>query len=254
MKINIYIIIVALLISGCSQKKQNNENEVVVFCAASLTDIISEITVEFENENHVKVKLNVASSGTLARQIENGANPSIFISANKKWLDYLNSLELIIPETEKRIAGNSMVLIAPIKSPLDSVAFSSDINLPDLFEGRLSIGDPNHVPAGSYAVQILCKLGCEKELEPRFLPAKDVRSALIVVELGEVDAGIVYKTDALKSKKVKIITEFPDSLHEPVYYYMSEIKGNKTEFSDNLYNFISSDTALPIWKKYGFTR
>ena len=90
-------------------------------------------------------------------------------------------------------------------------------------------------------------------MESRFLPAKDVRSALMVVELGEVETGIVYKTDALKSDKVKIITEFSDSLHEPVYYYMSLIKGQKTELSDNLYNFISSKKTLPIWEKYGFT-
>jgi molybdate transport system substrate-binding protein len=253
MKTGIYIIIIVFLFSGCAHKQKPNDNGLVLFCAASLTDVISEITSEFEKENNVQVKLNPASSGTLARQIEHGANPAIFISANKKWLDYLNKLELTIPETEKKIAGNSMVLIAPVKSTLDTFTFSPDMILPELFEGRLSIGDPRHVPAGGYAVQLLKELGCDEELEPRFLPAKDVRSALMVVELGEVEAGIVYKTDAMKSQKVKIITEFPDSLYGPVYYYMSLIKGNKTELSDNLYNFIGSEKALSIWEKYGFT-
>ena len=229
------------------------ENELVLFCAASLTDVISEISSEFEKENNVEVKINFASSGTLARQIEHGATPSIFISANKKWFDYLNKLSLTISGTEKEVAGNSMVLIAPVKSSLKAVPFSAEINLPELFNGRLSIGDPNHVPAGSYAVQLLKSLRCEEELEPRFLPAKDVRSALMVIEMGEVEAGIVYKTDALKSKKVKIITEFPDSLHEPVNYYMTKIKGTDTELSDNLYKFINSEKALFIWGKYGFT-
>lgn len=252
MKTGLYIIIIVLLFSACSQKKEHNKKEITVFCAASLTDVIREISKEFQKEYDVEVKLNLASSGTLARQIEHGATPAIFISANKNWIDYLDQLGLLIPETEKSIAKNSMVLIAPRGSQVEPFAFFSEMNLPDLFAGRISVGDPQHVPAGSYATQIVKKLGCEEELKSRFLPAKDVRSALMVVELGEVEAGIVYRTDALKSGKVKIITEFPDSLYEPVYYYVSLIKGQKTEISDNLYNFISSEKTIPIWEKYGF--
>lgn len=253
MKPYITIIILAILFSGCIRSKKKKEGEVVLFCASSLTDVISDISSEFEKENNIQVNLNLASSGTLARQIEHGATPVIFISANKRWLDYLNKLGLTIPETTKRIAGNSMVLIAPVNSSLERVPYSPKMNLPELFEGRLSIGDPVHVPAGSYAVQLLEKLNCKEEMEPRFLPAKDVRSALMVVELGEVEAGIVYKTDALKSQKVKIITQFPDSLYNPVHYYMSLIQGGESDLSDNLYNFISSQKAFSIWEKYGFT-
>ncbi len=250
---NVSIIFCAVfLFSGCSPKKQKTANEVVVFCAASLTDVISDIAREFENENNVRVKLNLASSGTLARQIEHGAEPALFISANKKWIEYLDELNLILPEYEKKVAGNSMVLIAPAESSLKPVRFSPQLKFPEMFEGRLSIGDPQHVPAGMYAVQILKSLSLESELEPRFLPAKDVRSALMVVELGEVEAGIVYKTDALKSKKVKIITEFPDSLHNAVNYYMAMVKGQKSTYSVDLYNYIVSDETKLKWEKYGF--
>ena len=253
MKKLLYILIgVSLVFTSCSNKKKDENKVITLFCAASLTDVISEIASDFKKKERVEVKLNLASSGTLARQIEHGASPSIFISANKKWVDYLSQQQLTVPETEKSIAGNSMVLIAPLNSELDSFTFSSEINLPELFNGRISIGDPQYVPAGAYAVQILKRLGCEKELEPRFLPAKDVRSALMVVELGEVETGIVYKTDAMESKKVKIITEFPDSLHEPVNYYIALIKGQKNEMSTGLYNYIMSDMAAPVWKKYGF--
>jgi molybdate transport system substrate-binding protein len=252
MKMVLYIILtVAPLFFAC--KKQNRSpDDLIIFCASSLTDVISEIASEFEKENHVRVKLNFASSGTLARQIEHGAKPAIFISANKKWLDYLNGLNLTVPESEKYIAGNSLVLIAPAQSFLKPFHFTSEINLTDMFDGRLSIGDPQHVPAGIYAVQTLVSLGLKQELEPRFLPAKDVRSALMVVELGEVQAGIVYKTDALKSGKVKIITEFPDSLHSPVNYLMTMVKGQKNINSVNLYNYIVSEKSVSIWKKYGF--
>lgn len=252
MKNLIYFVSILLLLSSCQSSKSKQSQQVSVFCAASLTDVVSEITSDFESETNTIVNLNLASSGTLARQIENGAQADVFISANKKWLDYLVQEGKADGESAKRIAGNEMVLIAPANSKLHSFKFSNTINLPDLFEGRLSIGDPAHVPAGSYAMQILENLHCKNELESRFLPAKDARSALMVVELGEVDVGIVYKTDALKSDKVKILTEFPDSLHQPVGYYMALIKGSVNEHALELYNYIVSEKALRVWEKYGF--
>lgn len=252
-RIALYIIVLGLFFPECAHQKKSSDYKLVVFCAASLTDVISEITNDFEQEFNADVKLNIASSGTLARQIEHGANPSIYISANKKWIDYLNQKNLIISETEKVIAGNSMVLVVPADSELNSTGFPPKTPLPKLFNGKLSVGDPNHVPAGSYALQILKNLGYENELEPRFLPAKDVRSALMVVELGEVEAGIIYKTDALRSKKVKIITEFPDSLYNPVNYYITIMEGQKNKNSLSLYNYILSDEVKQVWKKYGFS-
>ncbi len=252
MKTGLSIIFIVLLFFGCSQTKKSEKSELVIFCAASLTDVVTEIASGFEVEYHIQVKLNFASSGTLARQIEHGAEPAIFISANKKWVDYLKDLKLTIPETEKKIAGNTLVLVAPIESLIDSFGFSQEISLPEIFEGRLSIGDPQHVPAGQYAVQMIEKLQYKGKLESRFLPAKDVRSALMVVELGEVEAGIVYKTDALKSGKVKIVTEFPDSLHDPIYYYMTIVNSQNNENTKKLYNYITSEKAIYIWKKYGF--
>jgi len=252
MKKSILVILILSFFFSCVQKKTNDKNEVLVYCAASLTDVVSEITSDFESETKSTVKLNLASSGTLARQIENGAQADIFISANKKWLDYLLENGKADAESAKRIAGNEMVLVAPLNSKLEAFQFSNDTDLPNLFEGRLSIGDPAHVPAGTYAMEILENLHCKTELESRFLPAKDVRSALMVVELGEVDAGIVYKTDALKSDKVKILTEFPDSLHQSVDYYMALIKETKNERSLQLYNYLVSENALPVWEKYGF--
>lgn len=252
MKFLRYILLFAILFQGCNTGHEKDKEDLMVFCAASLTDVISEIVNDFENDSGTEVKLNFASSGTLARQMEHGATPSIYISANKKWLTYLNQLDLIIPETQKKMAGNLLVWVAPLQSEQKITVFSPGMSLPGLFEGRLSIGDPGHAPAGSYAVQLLDNLGWRETLEPRFLPAKDVRSALMVVEMGEVEAGLVYKTDALKSEKVKIITEFPDSLYEPVHYFIAIVKDQKNENSLSLYNYILSDEVIHTWEKYGF--
>jgi molybdate transport system substrate-binding protein len=246
--------LLVFLLAACGQRKENHKQELIVYCAASLTDVITDISSTFEDEKNIPVKLNLASSGTLARQIDNGAHPDLFISANKKWLDYLIEQGIADSVFAERIAGNQMVLVTPSNSTLKAFEFSESIDLPGLFDGRLSIGDPQHVPAGAYALQVLQNLGCVEEMKPRFLPAKDARSALMVVELGEVETGIVYKTDALKSDKVKIITEFPDSLHQPVGYYMTIIKGAENDRSLQLYNYIVSEKMTPVWKKYGFKR
>jgi len=254
MKVALTAILFATLLLGCTQNSKSEKDELMVFCAASLTDVVTEITSSFANETGVEVRLNLASSGTLARQIEMGATADLFISANQNWINYLEKEGKLASDTQIKIAGNELVLIAPKKSGLLPFHYSSDKDLSSMFKGRLSIGDPIHVPAGTYAVELLVNIGCLNELQKRFLPAKDVRSALIIVELGEVEAGIVYKTDALKSDKVKILTEFPDSLHNPIGYYMSVIKGADNNRSLQLYNYIVSEKMLPVWKKYGFKK
>jgi len=218
------ILLIVLLLSGfaCSQISKNNRDELPVFCAAGLTNVITELAENYESEHNINIQLNFASSGTLARQIEHGAHPSIYISANEKWIDYLIGLKMLIPESKQKIAGNSLSVIVPKDSKLDSITFKK--NFSEMFKGRLAMGDPKHVPAGEYAWQAIQNGGFAKQLENRIIPAKDVRSALMIVELGEVEMGIVYKTDALKSEKVKIVAEIPEGLHSPIVFFASILK------------------------------
>ena len=148
------------------------------------------------------------------------------------------------------IAGNSLVVVVPLDSPLDSISFEP--NLPEFFTGRLAMGDPKHVPAGDYAQQALNNAGYAAELKDRILPAKDVRSALMVVELGEAEMGIVYKTDALKSGKVKIVSEIPESLYSPVGFYASVLKTKNNKQTMGFYEYLSSPDAKVIWLKHRF--
>lgn len=251
-KLLIILFIYIGLFSCNFSKSKTNRRTVNVYCAASLTNVLNELEIEFEKNNDADIRLNIASSGTLARQISEGAPADIFLSANKKWMNHINSIGFAEKGTELNFAINSLVVIAPVYSETDTVIFKSNCSFSDFFEGRLSIGDPDFVPAGEYVREALQNMGCYSDLQDRLLRAKDIRSALMVVELGETEVGIVYKTDALKSDKVRIIGTIPDTLHQPINYYSTVIKGNKNELTMNFYTFIFSKQALPVWKRNGF--
>lgn len=251
------LIIATIVLTSCSSssKKAASKSpaEITVFAAASLTNVLSELIDSFEVTNNAKVITNMASSGTLARQIEQGGTPEVYISASKKWADYVDSLGFIQQPFKAKIAQNDLVFVAPKGSEIEPFTVDSTLDImPLLKEGRLSIGDPTHVPAGKYAKQALTYYGWYDKLADRYLPAKDVRSALMVVELGEAPLGIVYRTDAEESSKVKIVGTFPDRSHKPIVYVACLLKENAT--AKAFYEYIQSEASAAIWAKYGFKK
>ena len=249
-------LIVALALTvGCSggPKKESAKtpDEITVFAAASLTNVLSELIDSFKVGKNINVITNMASSGTLARQIEQGGTPDLFISASKKWAEYVDSLGFIVKPYKENIALNDLVLVAPKESQLEAFSIDSTTDLAALLGGdRLSIGDPAHVPAGKYAKQSLSYFGWYDQLSDSYLPAKDVRSALMVVELGEAPLGIVYRTDAEESAKVKIVATFPEKSHKPIVYVSCLLKDNDS--SKAFFEYIKSEQSAAVWKKYGF--
>ncbi len=211
---------------------------------------MGELSETYKQAHRVNIQLNFASSGTLARQIEHGAAPDIYISANEKWVDYLIRVDKLESRSKKKLSANSLALIVPVESHIDTLSFQN--NLPGKFKGRLAMGDPKHVPAGEYAMQAIHEAGYNIELKDRILPAKDVRSALMVVELGEVELGIVYLTDALKSKKVKLVAEVPPHLYAPISFFAALLKKHNNDQSIAFYEYLSSPEAKGIWIKHGF--
>lgn len=241
------IILTILLLQGCHTIKKRPDNEIRIFCAASLADIITEIKDSFLLQQPVKVKLNIASSGTLARQIGQGNHADIFIPASKQWADYVGETGLF--GRQKALYQNTLVLVAPKNSEIDTIDFT--LSIAPHFSGYLSMGDPAYVPAGTYAHEALSSLGWYDGLEKRILSTKDVRSALMMVELGECQLGIVYYSDAIRSQKLKILGTFPEDTYEPaiIYALLSNLaKGASTEF----YKFLSDKSMKPLWLKYGF--
>jgi molybdate transport system substrate-binding protein len=189
----------------------------------------------------------------LAQQIEQGAPVNVFASADEKWMDYLAKANLIAPGSRHDLLGNDLVLIVPANHPTH-VTIGANFDFSALLgsAGRLSVGDPAHVPAGIYAEQALRRLGVWDKVASHLAPAADVRSALLLVERGEAPAGIVYGTDAAVSNAVMIAGVFPESSHDPVTYPFAITKAGDTPEARAFLGFLSTPAAREVWVKRGF--
>ena len=212
-----------LVIAGCSEIK-NQDEAILVFAAASLRDVMKEIATNYEQSTGDSIMFNFAGSNVLAQQIEASAQADVYLSANVQWMDYLMDKGLVAPRTKKIFLSNSLVFIANKRSPL---ALDAPQDLRSLSFRFLSLGNPEAVPAGRYAKEYLSSFpldaiqeSSETQTEPleknktlwssvenKILPAPNVKAATSMVESMPDVLGIVYKTDALASDKVKILFE-----------------------------------------------
>ncbi len=228
-------------------------DRVTVFAAASTTNAMSAIGKLFMKKKLGEFVPSYASSSTLAKQIENGAPADIYISANEKWMDYLEAKKMIVSASRKDLLGNHIVLIAPKDSRLDHVRITSHFNLAGLLaDGKLAMGDPSHVPAGIYGKAALENLGVWADVSKKVAGAKDVRAALVLVERAEVPLGIVYATDAAISSKVRIVGIFPDNSHPPIVYPVAAVAGRLSPVVERFFAFLQGPEAKAVFKRYGF--
>ena len=224
---------------------------VTVYAAASLTSALQDLSKTAEKQG-ISLRMSFAGSSILAKQIALGAPADIYLSANIKWMDFLAREKLIEPNTRINLLGNALVIISP-KNEKFKVEPHADFDFPSAFDGQLALGDPSHVPAGTYAIEALKKLGWWTLLKNRIAPAMDVRGALALVARGECAAGIVYATDATISDGVKVIATLPDSLlHTPIVYPIAIVKEQHTPAVEAVLQFFQSDTAAAVFQRYGF--
>lgn len=215
--------------------------ELTVFAAASMSDAMKSLAEAYEENGGGEIRFNFASSGALARQIDAGAPADLYVSANIKWMDWLEANNRIKSKSRFDLAANSLVMIAPKNS---NAKFSDQI------QGRVAVGDFKSVPAGMYAEEALKAKGWLERLRPKLVMASNVRTALLYVERGEVAAGIVYATDAKASGKVKVIGTFPKESHSPIVYPVAACSEKSS--TANFLAFLKTDTAKTILKKHGF--
>ncbi len=227
--------------------------ELTVFAAASLTDAMKDISVQWVKAGHPALRMSFGASSTLARQIEQGAPANVFASADEKWMDYLAQKQLIVADTRKDLLGNDLVLVVPADKPLH-VTIGPGFELLKLLgpNGRLATGDPAHVPVGIYAEQALKQLGLWDGVAPHLARTADVRAALLLVEHGEAPAGIVYATDAAVSKAVVVAGTFPASSHDPVSYPFAVTKAGDTPDARALMTFLSGPQTRAVFVQRGF--
>lgn len=231
----------------------NAPRAVVVAAASSLTDVMEAVAEVYAAEGQAAPRFSFAATSELVRQIEQGAQVDVFVSADAEWMDYLTEKSLVDPATRRDVATNTLVLIAPAGNPFNMV-IGPGMELRRMLDGgRIAIANPDGVPAGKYAKQALELFGAWEELEGSVARTENVRAALRFVEAGEAAAGIVYETDALAAgDKVVIVGRFPPDSHAPIVYPAAAVSAGDQEIAKAFLDFLATDKAKAAFASDGF--
>ena len=249
--LNLFSYWFTILIIGLTSNLAAAESKVTVFAAASLTNAMTDISKAYESEQPVKIQNSFSSSSSLAKQIETGAPADIFMSADSKWMNYLQDKKRIDASSRINLLSNRLVIIAP-KGKVFRIQADQSFDFGGAFNGKLCTGETESVPVGIYAKQSLMALNWWHSVKSRIVGTIDVRAALVFVERGECSAGIVYETDAKVSNKVEIIAILPEESHDPIVYPLALVQGAK-ENAKGFYEYTKSEKAKAIFMKYGYT-
>lgn len=252
-KFFIFTCLLLSLISSCAtqEKNQSQQSELTVSAATSMQKVLQELRVLYSQKHpQTNIVFNFGSSGSLQHQIEQGAAVDIFISAAPKQMNNLAANKLLLSKTRHDLAKNKMVLIVPRNNKsIDSFA-----DLADRSVEKIALGEPTSVPAGQYAQEILTSLNLIDEVKPKAIYGTDVRQVFNYVATGNTDAGIVYRTDALDNKEVKIVDVAPENTYSSVIYPVAIIKESKNiQAAQQVLQFLLSAEAQTIFQRNGFT-
>ena len=245
-----FLILLVLVLPGCRTREPSSGNELTVSAAVSLKDAFDEIAELNEKRTGTKIHFNYGASGALQKQIEAGAPADIFASASVKQMDDLAAKRLIVPATRMDFARNALVLVVPAKGQM--IASFSDLTNPAV--KKVAIGNPRIVPAGQYAEQTLNSLKLLPEIQSKLIFAEDVRQVLDYVVHDEVDAGIVYSSDASgAADKVRMVAQAPEDSHYPIRYPIATVKESRQqEAARKFIDLVLSPEGQSILIKHGF--
>lgn len=247
----VLFLFISLVFTGCSTAS-DEQVELTISAAASLTDAMKEIQASYEAQHPaVKLTFNFGGSGALQKQIEQGAPVDLFLSAAANNMNLLLDQNIIDAKQHMNLLTNKLVVVIP-DDQSDEIQGLEDLK--DTRIKMIAVGIPESVPAGSYAREALMSAGLWDILQPKMVQAKDVRQVLQYVETGNADAGFVYESDALTSAKVKIALPVDPAIYTPVEYPIGVIQSTKHgKEAAELYNYLQSKEALDVFVKYGFT-
>lgn len=247
----------SLLLIGCSNNtekssndKENQPVELNVSAAASLKEVMADLETAYKQiDDNVTLVVNYGSSGSLQQQIEQGAPCDLFISAGQKQMNALKDEELLLDDTTKDLVENSLVLVAA-----KGVEINSFDDLKSDKVSHIAVGEPESVPAGKYADEVLTNTGIKDSISDKLVFAKDVKEVLAWVASGNADVGFVYLSDALSSDSVSIVENVEQvNDHSPITYPVSVIKvSTNVDEAKKFEDFLFTDEAQKIFEKYGY--
>ncbi len=246
------LLLAAILLAACGGTNAPDRPALVVFAAASLRDVAAEIGREFERRQPVEVVFNFAGSNTLAQQIDAAPHADVFLSADERWVDFLDRAGRTLPGTRRDFLSNRLVLIAHHDA---TVAVRQPSDLAAAGYRFLAVADPAAVPAGRYAKAALEREGADlwTAVADRLAPTLDVRAALALVESDPEILGIVYRTDARTSQRVRVVHEFQPADGTPITYCATRVAGGGNPGLGRLFlDFLASPESRTIAEGYGF--
>lgn len=242
--------------SMCAQSVA--KTEIVVSAAASTKDALTQIAQDFtKSKPNVDVRFNFGASGALQTQIEQGAPVDVFVSAARKNMDALQTQKLIETSTRRIVARNALVLVVPtsstrLLSTRNQIRSFGDLARADV--KNVAIGAPASVPAGKYAQQVLTKIGVWKSVVGKAVQMRDVREVLAQVELGNVAAGIVYRSDAASSRRVRVVATAPATFHDAIRYDAAVVRDSRNQIAARSFvRFLTSAKARSVFVKLKFS-
>lgn len=241
-RLAIFFLGFGLLLSGAARAEN-----VTVFAAASLTDVMKDLGQRFQKQSGHQVDFNFGGSSDLARQIKAGAPADLFFSADTAQMDGLVKEGLVKADASRDVLSNSLVVIVPkdstatVSRPADLANFK-----------KIGLANPEAVPVGVYTKKYLEGLGLWAKVQPLVVPTLDVRATLAAVAGGSVDVGVVYRTDAPMSKDVKVVYEVPRADGPKIVYPLAPIAASKHDDTASLMTFLTSDEAREAYERFGF--
>jgi molybdate transport system substrate-binding protein len=222
--------------------------EIQVYAAASLSDVVKEIAQAYERSSRDRIVFNFGASSSLARQIANGAPADVFLSADEEKMNVLHVQKLIVPATRISLLSNTLAVVV---AKTDGAAIHSARDLATV--RRLALADPRSVPAGIYAREYLENAGVWTAVAPNVVVVDNVRAALTAVEVGAADAAIVYRTDALISKKTRVAYDVPRAEGPDISYAFALVTAAEhPEGARRFLKYLSSPAALAVFTRHGF--
>ena len=225
-----------------------SEAPVTIFAAASLRGALEAAL----DGSGADARISYGGSGTMARQVAQGAPADIVILANVAWMDWLEEQGHLAPSTRADLLGNRLVLVGPQDAPA-LADVTVDTLLARLAGGRLAIGHTQAVPAGIYAKQWMQAAGLWDALRPQLAETENVRAALALVSRGETPLGVVYASDAEADRGVQVLSRIDPALHDPIVYPAALVAGRETEAAKAVLAQLRSETAGQAFVAHGFS-